>query len=90
MKISIACLVCLLAASEAVPSSIIDPATRLGATAVLGAALLYLISRTIPKMTGDFRDSLDTICNRHNDWEKVRHEDQQRLEKIIADLEKKS
>ena len=89
MKISIACLVGLLAASEAVPSTILEPWTRLGATAVLGAALLFLISKTIPRMTKDFRDSLDVICNRHDKWEQVRHDDQQRLERLLVELEKK-
>lgn len=87
MRIGITCLVGLLAAAEAAPGSIIDPATRLGATAVLGAALLFLISKTIPKMTKDFRDSLDVICKRHDEWERVRHEDQQRLERLLGRME---
>ena len=88
MKGSIICLVSLLVASEAVPNSLIEPAVRLGATAVLGAALLCLISKTIPKMTKDFRDSLEVICTRHDRWEQTRHEDQQRMERLLAKLEK--
>jgi len=88
MKACIASVVCLLAAGEAVPEAWVDPIARLGATGVLGAALLLLIFKTLPRMATEFRETLNEICARHDAWEKVRHEDQQRLEQVLTDLER--
>ncbi len=80
--------VIVIAASEAVPDGSIDPIARLGAVAALGTALLLMLYRTIPTMTRDFRESLDKICKRHDEWEKIRHEDHEQLRDVLQSLRK--
>ena len=90
MRFTISSLICLLAATDGIPETWVDPIARLGATGVLGAVLLILICRTIPTMVKEFRETLDSICEQHDKWEAIRHDDQVRLEKLISDLERRN
>jgi hypothetical protein len=74
----------MMVVAEATPDSMIDPTSRFGAMAVLGAALLWLITKTIPKLTDDFRKTLDQICQRH---EREREETNARMCDRLAEHE---
>lgn len=50
----------LVAAAEGT-NGILDPIARLGAVGVLGAALLFLITRTIPSMSKANREGMREI-----------------------------
>lgn len=78
--------VLLLAASEGAPSGVIDPIARLGAVGALGTALLVLLYRTLPSMSKDFRQSLSEIAGRHENWERVHHEDSKRLNDTLRKI----
>ena len=89
MRVYYISLIGSLLFSQAVPDTWVDSITRLGATGVLGVALLLMLSQTIPKMAKEFRDTLEAICLRHDTWERVRHEDQLRMERLIGEMERK-
>jgi len=52
--------VILLGAGEAVPNGIqlLDPAARLTAVGVLGFIAIWVVTRTLPSMSRDWRDSV--------------------------------
>lgn len=89
MRFGILVVASLLAVSEVVPNGTLDPIARLGATGMLGAILFYLIAKTIPRMSRDFKELVDILCQRHDSWEKIRHEDHQRLEELLMELKRK-
>ena len=84
-----ACSIVLFSQAESIaPSSIpfSDHIMQGGALGVLGWACWYLLCRHLPRERKDFSQSLDKICERHERWENVRHEDSQDLRTAIDGL----
>ena len=61
MKTCLAVAVGLLAATEGVPISMMDPVARLGAVGVLGFVVVWLVTRTIPAMSRDHKEALQEL-----------------------------
>ena len=74
--------------SDIVPQAIPfgDTIMRGGALGILTWACWYLMARELPRHRKGFTESLDKICERHERWENIRHEDSQDLRSAIDSL----
>lgn len=59
---------------QATPEPLTPWATG-SAAAALGCVVGWLLTRTIPQMQRDFRETLDAMAERHERWETTRHND---------------
>jgi hypothetical protein len=59
---------------------------RLGAMGGLLFALFYLLKVHLPGKDKMFTDSIDKLTERHDRWERLRHEDSQELTNTLNDL----
>ncbi len=59
---------------------------HLGGLGVLGWAVWYLLTKTVPDQQRTFRKSLDTITDRHGQWEESRHKDSERLNSTLREM----
>ena len=69
----------------------------MGALGVLGWAVWHLLTRTVPEQQETFRKSLeviqeshsktlDTVTDRHERWEGIRHTDSERLDETLRQM----
>jgi len=56
------------------------------AAVTLGCVTAWLLTRTIPQMMRDHKDTLDAISDRHERWERIRHEDSTELNSTLRGL----
>ena len=64
----------------------VSPWATGSAAAVAVSVLAWLLTRTIPQMQRDFRETLDNISDRHERWETVRHQDSAELNATLRSL----
>ena len=87
--------VVLLGATEEIPTSFLDPVTKLSATAGLVAVVLIMSTRTLPAMSKGWREDTEVWritlvgmeAQRHQD-EIARNERTERLTAALSSLEK--
>lgn len=79
MKFTIAVLVGLIAATEAIPSGLISDAAKMGPTAVLGIVLLIIVLKVLPTKDRLFADVAKEISERQ-------HADSKELNKTMSEL----
>ncbi len=65
MKTMMYALTFLIAATEAIPPDVVDPLVKMGPTAVMGAVLLFLVSKTLPAMN---KQNAETIRDRDREF----------------------
>ena len=87
----------LLGAGEAVPVDPLGVAAQWAGAGVMGTALLYLLKFYIPardKQASEERTAKDAqfsavireLCDRHDQWEQLRHTDHLSTEKILREM----
>ena len=87
--------VVLLGATEEIPTSFLDPVTKLSATAGLVAVVLIMSTRTLPAMAKGWREDTEAWRTTLIGMETQRHDDEvegrvrtERLTAALSSLEK--
>ena len=57
-----------------------------GGVGVLAFVVFWMLTRTIPGLTRDFRETLRETSDRHDAWERQRHEDSDKLNTTMRDM----
>lgn len=63
-----------------------NTASQITALSVLAAVVWYLLTKTIPRLSKTFTDTLNTLCERWDRWEKTRHDDSEELNRTLREL----
>jgi len=53
--------------ADAVPPELLSPVTRMGPTAVLGAVLLWIVTKTLPAKDKLFAEAVKELADRQHD-----------------------
>lgn len=74
LAILVPCLTGAMLLGQSVPEPFAPWATG-SAAAALGCVVGWLLTKTIPQMQRDFRETIDAMASRHERWETARHAD---------------
>lgn len=56
------------------------------AAVTLAGVVGWLLTKTLPSMQRDFRETLDKMAERHDQWEKSRHDDSEKLNGTLREM----